>query len=626
MSLNLVGRKDYIISISLGGFLATIPILLGILYITRNALIPMTYDELGFSMILCAVFFLLPEYFNKNKLLAFLSLCVILPVFGMFFFKTPLVLEILLVILFLITVYFTAKSWKSLSFQFIVLSFLVSLFFILVVYSSSAQILSPVYNEIIINGKAVPDTLFHSSLSTSIVMEKTVSTRIFSSSAFPYHWFSHFLYGGLAKFTHLNNISFYNWLYPALIVPIFIKYLFILYQEIFKHFKYINEKYLLILFPTLLLYVFVVIGVPGFPSYLSSESLIFAHILQFIIWTLILRYKSEVLKNRIIFLLIFAILTLLLFTKVSVGVLTFIPLVYIGVRMARTKFDYILLFLCTLVFGSICIFYFLNIRVESEKVNFVTRLLNFNGNVISFFSYLVSIIFIVSYFISNKNSLEKIKSDFKNKKNILEELIIISIISSFILGIYFGNRKDDSFYFASTYFFINFILLILFIIQNFKISLSKNRVKIIGLFTIIFSFLMCPQFFMIKHNSYNEKREALQKDERMTHFLKILAKENFSEDTILSISRNEKWFWDSQLNKITPYFIIAGISNAPALLEILNDDLSSNHYSFPAYKKIYEDISSEAKLLAKAQSMGYTNLVYIYSLNNHLVIKKIKLK
>lgn len=596
------------------------------MYITRNALIPMKYDELGLSIVLCAVLFLFPEIFNKNKTQVFLGIIIILPLLGTFFYTIDFLLESLLIILFLISIIFNLKKWKSVSFHFVILSFLVSLFLILLIYSSSAQILSPVYNELIINGKAVPDTLFHSAVSTSIINEKIVSTRIFGSAVFPYHWFSHFVFAGLAKFIHVNNIAFYNWIYPVTIIPIFIKYLFVLYQEIFKYFNTIKEKYLLIFFPCLLLYFFIILGIGGFPSYLSSESLMLAHVFQFIFWFFILKYQSKISENKTMLLLVFFLIIMLLFTKVSVGLLTFIPAAYLFLRTMKNKTDFFILVICSLIFVGICYFYFLNIRVEHESVGFITRLLNFNGSVISFYSYFASILFLLTYFVSEKNSIIKIKSDFRQKTKIFEELVAISIIFSLVMGIYFGSRKDDSLYFASTYFFINFIIIVLFFVQNIKLSTNSNRLKWIGFSIIIFSFIMTPQFFMIKHNSFNEKRMALQKDKKMAKLLTFLSEEKLPENTVISISRNEKWFWDSQRNKITPYFIVSGVGNSPALIEISDKDLKSNHYSFPSYKNTYSNISTNNLLQQKALSMGYNNLIYFETLNNELVVKKIKLK
>lgn len=625
-SPHLNNHKDYILSISIGVFASVLPILFGIMHITRNALLPMKFDALGLSIMLCGVFVFFPEIFKKNKLTAFLVIVIVLPIIGISFYSIPFFLETFLILLFFGAIVFNIKKWKSISFSFLIFSFLISFFLILLIYSSSAQILSPVYNELIINGKAVPDTLFHAAVSNSIVNEQTVSTRVFGSSSFPYHWFSHFVFGGLAKFAHVGSITFYNWVYPVFIIPVFVKYLFIFYQHILNYFNLIKEKYLLAFFPALLLYFFIFLGIGGFPSYLSSESLILAHIFQFIFWSLVLKYHSKIMSDKPLLLILFIVLLILLFTKVSVGLLTFIPAVYLYIRNLKNKSGFIAVILSGLIFFCICYFYFLNIRVKHETVGMLTKLFNFNKSVISFFSYAVSLFFVIGYLVSQQNSLSNIKNDFVAKKTLFVELIALSIILSFVMGIYFGSRQDDSLYFASTFYFINFIILMLFFIQNFKISTNSKRLKWVGFSLIILCFMMTPGFSMIKYNSFNEKRIASQKDHRMAQLITALSHQNYPKNSVISISRNEKWFWNSQQNKITPYFIISGITNSASLLQITEEDLSSNHYSFPAYKNTYSDIETTKKLSEKALSMGYSELIYFETINNKLVEKKINLK
>ena len=604
-------------SLSIGFLCCSIIIIALLHYMTRNAVAIMSLQDALCIFGTCSIFLLLPEAFGKKSLFVFLGLTLLLPLLGIFTIHVQNLNYVIVLFLASASVVLNLRKFRNITWNFIAFGFLTLLFFILLIYSSFSQILSPVFAELIINGKSVPDTLFHAAISNSILFENSVSTQIHGNSTFSYHWFSHYLYAGLSALIGIKSIEFYNWGYPIIILPLFIKHLYILFSETLSFFSITPSK-ILIFFPGLIIYVFVFLGVGGFSSYLSSESLMLSHIYQFIFWIMVIRYQQKLVDQPFFTIAAFALLVLILFTKVSVGVITFMLATYLYFRYSQRKLHYAILILLSIIFGLICYLYFLAIRNPENPVNFLTRIQNFTSQAISYISYIVSIFYIFYFFLNKENSFSAIINNFKNKKIILEEIILLSIVLSFGLGLFFGANKGDSLYFASTFFFLNFIILLLLIVQNFTAEINPKRSIIVVYFIIFTSFVMFPQPAMIKYNSFKEKNDSKIQNPLMRELVKDLIEEKYIPHTVISILPEEKWFYESQKYKITTPFIISGMSNLPALLSISKENLYSNQYSFDSYKKNYSGINNHHQLVSEAKKLGYKKIIQFYSFNGKL--------
>lgn len=618
-------NSNKIFSVSLGLLMASFLVLSLILYITRNSVASLHLEQFLLLLSLTTILLFLPNTIKDKSELFFLAIITSLPFIGIVGYELSIPIYYLIYPLALYSL-FTALKWiKKNDFTYILLSFLVGLFVIGITYTSSAQILSPVFVELIINGKAVPDTLFHSTISDSINYEKTISTNIFGTVSFSYHWFSHYIIGGFSLLSKLKSIEFYNWAYPSIFIPLFIKYLFHLYYAALNFFKK-DTNLDVILFPGLIIYISVIIGIGGFPSYLSSESLIIAHIFQFIFWLLVIKFNTSIIDNRIRFIILTFLLILMLFTKASIGLVTFSLAFYLFFRSVSTFKQMIPALIASVIIVTICLLYFSGIRKEPSHTTILERLYNFNSQVISYFSYSSTLIILVAYFIRKENTLKKIVSDIRLKKIIYYELIFISLLLSFGLGLLFASRKDDSLYFASTFYFLNIIAILLFVNLKINNNISTKRVSFISIIILLFSLFMTPQFAMIKYNSYNEKNASLEKNKHLiselAHNLLTL---KYEEGTIIYIPPSENWYYNSQNNSISSPFIATSLSELPSLINLTEDQLNSNHYSFPFYKKVYKNCRNIEEAITQAKKLDYKKLI-IYNSNNGYALLKTEIQ
>lgn len=82
------------------------------------------------------------------------------------------------------------------------------------------------FTEAAARGEGILDTYFHAAVSESILQLGVPSTSIDGSPYLPYHWLSHALYGRLAATIGVNSFAFYHLFYPALFVPLGVKFLY----------------------------------------------------------------------------------------------------------------------------------------------------------------------------------------------------------------------------------------------------------------------------------------------------------------------------------------------------------------------------------------------------------------
>ncbi len=613
-----------VFSLNFGFLGAAFVILFAIKHITRNALVAMSSLEVASIFSLLGIFLLLPSIFKKNQVLVFLLMSIFLPLIGIVLFPYSTILKYIVVVIFVAVFLWEFRKIRELKLHYLVLSFLCCLYFVLLIYSSVSQILSPVFLELIVNGKSIPDTLFHAAISNSILYDHAVSTRIHGAPSYNYHWFSHYVFAGLSSLIDLKVIKFYNWVYPIFIMPLFIKYLFILFDKTKKHFKF-SEKSDWMFFPGLVVYVMIFFGVGGFPAYLSSESLILAHVYQFIFWIFILKYQKKIVENPNITLAMFLLLMVLLFTKASVGLLTFVVAAYLYFRYAKKPHQYFLLFSISVLFASICFVYFYTIRPNPQPVSLVMRLMNYNSNILSYFSYSVSIFYVLYVFIIRTKKSKLNFENFISNNFIFEEILILSIVSSFVFGMFFARNSGDSLYFASTFVFLNFIVLFLLFYRINESEISTNRLLVV-VYTLFFVvFLMTPQFYMIKHNTFNEKREAITHNNLMKQLLLQAIDLKHENLTIISVSPDSNWFYNSQKHKNTTPFILSGISNFPALENISVKQIEAGDYSFAAYKNTYRNCNSNELLMKQTGNLGYENLLLFQMFENKLLLNKLPL-
>lgn len=605
------------------GIIAAISTVIALLfYITRNAIFSMEKMHAASVISLAVILVFAPDFFRKNKLVAFLCSLLALAFAGIVLvnFHNSFLPWLLVAIAFCCLLNLVLKYREKFSLSHFLLSYLATLFIVFVIYSAKNQILSPVFGELIVNGKAVPDTLFHSAVSNSLLYEQVVSTRIHGSSPFSYHWLSHFVYAGLSVWCNMKTIAFYNWIFPPLFMGLFVKYFYLFYTQ-FLSFLGVKSFNSILFFPALLVYI-IFLGISNFPSYFSSESLVLAHIFQFIFWMYVMQNGRKIKDNSADFLVAFSILLLLLFTKASIGLLTFIPAVYLYFRKSEKLKDYLILGISCSFYIAVCYLYLFKIRTEPPaKVSIPERFMNFTGNGMSYFAYSMSIFYLILFII--QNSWKKLIESFKSKTIIFEEIVLISILTTLVFGLFFGARKDDSFYFATTFIFLNMPLLVFIIYKYSGIHIENKKITALSYFLVLLCFVMSPQFSMIKHNSFNEKNLARNKNNLLKCFIVKLYNEEIPKNVVVSVKQNEDWFYKSNGEyKISYYFIIPAISSGAALLPINKEDLNSNAYSFPFYKNKLRDISSEERLWPQAKRLGYKK-IYLYQTIDKKLIKTI---
>lgn len=311
-----------------------------------------------------------------------------------------------------------------------------------------------------IAGSGEIDTLFHSTLANVINNYHAVSTGLDGLIYTPYHIASHFIFGQLASILNLDGLSFYLVGFSVLGVPLFIKALLTFISSINS--LWLKPLNLLVLASGLtgLMQPSVADWMGIWSNQLNSQSYCLALTFFFLLASIVLdTYRSgvEATKNvaqkAILLLVISLATTVLIWTKVSVGVLfcALASFLFVRIKAYKSKFY-------SLLFGMICLFsaiaYFSNLfKAPVDFVLFAFYKFQVKPNFLLFhFIFFYLWVWLLSFY--------SFKSKLKNAERIpLETAVIFALIAS-LPGCLAELPGGSEVYFSNVQYWFSLALLI----------------------------------------------------------------------------------------------------------------------------------------------------------------------
>ncbi|MBR5420258.1 MAG: hypothetical protein IK115_03820 [Lachnospiraceae bacterium] len=221
----------------------------------------------------------------------------------------------------------------------LILALLLGRYYAGTIWSAYNHSLHPL--ELVDDGFQQIDTLFNSSLAESYSRSFRLSTLLNEEGSYTYHSFSHLLLGVFSMGLGIPSFFTYNFLYPSLLVPLYVFLLLLAIVKAKSHFagsdRMETAELALFLFFLAGYFISSLLSKCGYgnTSFVNSESFLFSNILMLLAYVFIFRAlqrEAEGKGIRLSFVLLFipASIVLISWGKVSTGMIyTFSVMYYV---------------------------------------------------------------------------------------------------------------------------------------------------------------------------------------------------------------------------------------------------------------------------------------------------------
>lgn len=496
------------------------------------------------------------------------------------------------------------------------------------------------YMDNIYSGNVHIDILFHSAICNSFDNSYVPSTLMDGNTPFKYHSGSHFLFNSFKNIIGISAYQFYNLIYPAVFIPLFI-YSIVVFIENYLFKLKINIHYLYFLILALLAIYFSLDKFSYLGQPIGSESYTISLILSFLALSVMFGMDSN--KISVFQLLFFSCcIAIIYFNKISTGLLMASGLSYLFLRKEWSlKSMVVVAILNIVIFSVIYLTIFPNDRVGAQD-SLIHRYYSIWKHSQGIFDYLSGVLIFLFYLLKryDRISIQVIKNYFKIKRYLyLEFLAIVSFLG--ILGSWaVSNHGNDVIYFGSVQLYLCFPLFAFFlytILGQLKISI-KGKV-IVLIFLLLFSVLSKPEGFKSIVDYKKIKSEGIQNYNntysQLARRLKGLYSYENKHQTCIYIPKTEEWFFNGLVpdnclyrDNIESSYIVPALSGMALIGGIPQSVLSSDYPYYGVYfhrlqrpMQVINEI--EAKLSAK--KFGYKAMIKFALVDNKLTEELIEL-
>ena len=441
---------------------------------------------------------------DKNivaSLLAFeVSFCLMFFIF-ISLFKEPqyystkvIIISFAIVLFWLILMLFSMKGKFHLCYFGILLLFLfVSLYIIRVVWFSSYLGLFPELS--FFKGLNRPDTFYHSTLCEAIKNFGHPSLLQGGIALHKYHCLSHFIMAFVSKVFKLPCLISYNYIYPMLFLPLFV-YLFFQASGALSE-RLVNKRFFSVVDLVFSIFIFIgflpikysnTVGIWWNDIFLS-ESYCVSLVFLLIYFILIDKIEKTKYGNSLSCFLITSIfLFIITASKVSTGVIFFILLLWIYIRVKGVRISSLLF---ASFIGVLLLFCLSLVLRENENIfkkmeinwfHFIKTYIDYEYQI----SHIFFILFpsLLLFFLTKKTT--PYKEYCRNKISILAEASIIcsccGLLPSVLLSIYGGSA---AYFFLPAIFISLFFLFCSHEVQKRFVSLGMGVKILVSLLVLI---------------------------------------------------------------------------------------------------------------------------------------------
>ena len=370
----------------------------------------------------------------------------------------------------------------------------VTLYMIRTVWFYSYLTLAPEYS--FFNGLCHNDTFYLSGLCESIKNYGYPALLTQGLDYHKYHYFSIFMLAVVSKIVRIPCLITYCYLYPVVFFPLF-SYLF--FQAIGVIREYLNKNNIISIIDVFFS-LFVIIGfLPlrylnsislGLASIFISESFCVSIILLLMYVVVISKFKKKKNSKIIIYYLISPLFIFIVTaSKISVGIIFFIFLIWVYIRKEGIKLSSFL----SMAFGSVVFLLSLSLFLRAFQ--------NINGRSLTWFhfiktfvphkniiSHLFFLFFPALLFFSLSKKTQYYKCYYKTNNAILSEAALIITFCSILPGNIIEIEGGSAAYFFLPALFISlFLLLCSSELQDLFTSITKTKkVLVLLLFIVIY--------------------------------------------------------------------------------------------------------------------------------------------
>ncbi len=534
--------------------------------------------------------------------------------------------------------FFRSKKILSLFAGLVFMVFLIVLFYSIGYHSF-------LFPEKIILGKAHIDTLFHSSISSMLSTFGWPSTGLNGTPYFKYHWGSHAIIAGLKPWIGLNSLMIYNIVYPAIFMPLFIKYFLSFTRKIFVFKGFHSFNVLFAISFLTLLYSLPISSIRNAHP-MSSESFTMSLIFTLIYLSIILsqplkqNQQSPLFKNSF-FWFSLVILLLITITKISTGISLIVGISYLYFRLDKKPINLLTLMTGGLIVAIISYILIFPVDRTTIHVSLIKRIYSFWMLSDSFITYLLGGFVAIIVIIKNNycNNIKEWIQIFKLKEYLFFEILFVITVSSLLFAIAVSSNASDVCYFCLTQFYLTIPILMVYSQIYFdKFKASQNIKTAFMVMIVILSVASRPDLLKIKGGflemvQLKKEMHSLNKNQQIyacfVSELFTLDSENDKKRSCVYIPKTEKWYYESQafnplgLGDVSAPMVTPAISGIAMIGGIPDSIQKSNYcyYSYYFYKKygIQPNSSLEAKTIM--QQRGFNKMIEFKIVDNKLTTK-----
>jgi hypothetical protein len=526
------------------------------------------------------------------------------------------------------------------------------LFMILTVYSVYHRVF---FLEKILQGTVHIDVLLHAAISNAINTFGYASTGIDGATLFKYHWGSHALLAGLSNLCGMSVMQFYNLGYSILFVPLFIKSIWLVVEQIDKIFSQ-DHLFFLFFISFFIIYFsldrFTSIGQPiGSESY--TISLIFSFLLiatlvsvgedtdrgnEVNTWSV----SSQTAATISIFIFSSFIILVVFFTKISTGAVLLGGLAYLYLRKQANFSDWIKVISAILIIIFLVYHFIFPIDRTTTPDSLIHRYGSLWRNSEGIFDYwtgIIILIFVLLYKHEFK-SFSELKTIFKSKQYLPYEVLAVIAGIGFLGGISVSSYGNDVAYFSGTQLYFCMPVIVLFLYKIF-IKAKANRAVKMGLlaFLSLSSIFSKPEIGVGLLEMITLKKINLS-ESKTTYaqfLMRLIAieKEGNKQEKCIYILPSQQWFYGSQKSDNFPFrddieasFVVPAVAGVAIISGISQRVLDSNYPYYGVYyhkKHRNKQAQTLEEAIQLAKSDGFKTLIYFEERGGKLVEDRIDL-
>ncbi len=574
----------------------------------------------------------------------------------------------LIFLFYFLFVFVKNKIFNFKYFFIIPLAIFFSLFIIFSLWSSKFLLyyMSPVFYEKLFTGEALIDPIFHGAVSNMIKNYGVPGTGLNDTVYLPYHYLSHWVFAQFSKLLEINTLKFYEIGYPVIFMPLFFKLFFLAINKISYGTKNLFKSklfWLLLsavftgLFSKFILERFFISN-----FIIVSESYNLSVILALFTFLMIAFFEEGDFKGRIFLYSRYAffiiLLPLLIFlmgmAKSSTMVIFVIALFYLFIRYVYYRkiiynLSAALIIIATFLSLKITtqtgmetsgfeLFHFFNVVIQKRNEDLVWPVtLIFFITLYFFWSILFIVLENINLKINSKNGLVE---NFKKKKTVKMEIVILLCVAGVIPGIFLKIAGGGANYFSELQRWVSIILLLAMAASGSFIKIGIRRITgkfkkflvILLIITLLSGIIYnCYIEFESFYGDYSRNREEYNNiisggiEDDLTLYRKELLKTLLQLDkltiseksnSLIYIPVDNERFWNLKIlpKSLSVPLMVPAISGIAMIYGLPDEGLIyTKSFGYRLYRTTSKEVMDKSieELYFEISEKGYKNLILL---------------